>query len=77
MMTMPPLASIKDIDTNFDFTSDSKNFWNGFWDTKRNGGFGSGGSDPDSASMMLRHYHFGILPPLMTRILYRMMRSLI
>lgn len=57
MMTMPPLASIKDIDTNFDFTSDSKNFWNGFWDTKRNGGFGSGGSDPDSASMMLRHYH--------------------
>lgn len=49
--------SIKDINTNFDFTSDSKRFWDGFWDPSRNGGFGSGGSDPDSQSMMLRHYH--------------------
>lgn len=46
-----------DIDVKFDFTTDSKGFWEGFWDPNRNGGFGGGGSDPDSKSHMLRHYH--------------------
>lgn len=45
------------IDVKFDFTSDSKGFWEGFWDSNRNGGFGGGGSDPDSKSTMLRQYH--------------------
>lgn len=44
-----------DIDTTFDFTTDSPGFWNGFW--KRKGGLGYCGSDPDSQSAMLRNYH--------------------
>ena len=43
------------IDINFDFTSDSKGYWEGFWD--RNDGLGYGGSDPDTASTTLRTYH--------------------
>ena len=43
------------IDINFDFTTDSLGYWDGFWD--RNDGLGSGGSDPDSASPTLQKYH--------------------
>lgn len=46
---------IKDIDVNFDFTSDSMDYWEGFW--ARNEGMGAGGSDPDSKSATLRIYH--------------------
>ena len=34
--------NLKDIDVNFDFTSDTKGFWDGFWE--RNDGLGSGGA---------------------------------
>lgn len=43
------------IDISFDFTSDSPNYWEGFWE--RNGGFGIGSCDPDSSSLMLQKYH--------------------
>ncbi len=43
------------IDTSFDFTSDSPNYWRGFWNN--NGGLGSGSSDPDSSSPTLQRYH--------------------
>lgn len=43
------------IDTEFDFTSDSPGYWEGFWE--RNDGLGYGGSDPDSASPTLKKYH--------------------
>ena len=46
--------NICEIDVNFDFTSDTKGFWDGFWE--RNGGLGSGGADPDSRSKKLRLY---------------------
>ena len=46
--------NLKDIDVNFDFTSDTKGFWDGFWE--RNDGLGSGGADPDSKSETLRLY---------------------
>ena len=46
--------SIKDIDVNYDFTNDTKGFWEGFWE--RNNGLGSGGADPDSKSKTLRKY---------------------
>ena len=46
--------NIKDINVNFDFTSDTKGFWEGFWD--RNDGLGAGGADPDSKSKTLRLY---------------------
>ena len=36
------------IDVEFDFTSDSPGYWDGFWEN--NDGLGGGGSDPDSAS---------------------------
>ena len=45
---------IRDIDVNFDFTSDTKGFWEGFWE--RNDGLGAGGADPDSRSKTLRLY---------------------
>ena len=43
------------IDVNFDFTSDSPNYWDGYWDG--NEGLGCGGSDPDTSSPMLHKYH--------------------
>ena len=43
------------IDINFDFTTDSPGYWEGFWD--RNDGLGYGGSDPDNASLTLQRYH--------------------
>ena len=46
--------SIKDIDVSFDFTTDTKGFWDGFWE--RNDGLGAGGADPDSRSKTLRMY---------------------
>lgn len=46
--------NIKDIDVNFDFTTDTKGFWDGFWE--RNDGLGAGGADPDSKSKTLRLY---------------------
>lgn len=49
------LKSTADIDVTFNFTSDSKGYWDGFWD--RNEGMGAGGSDPDAKSATLRLYH--------------------
>ncbi len=43
------------IDVNFDFTLDSYQYWDGFWDRKD--GLGGGYSDPDSSSLMLQEYH--------------------
>lgn len=43
------------IDVSFDFTTDSPNYWDGFWN--RCDGLGEGGSDPDLASPTLRTYH--------------------
>lgn len=47
--------NIKDIDVNFDCTSDTKDFWDGFWD--RGYGLGVGKTDPDKRSQTLRDYH--------------------
>ncbi len=47
--------NVLDIDVNFDFTTDTPNYWNNFWGN--NNGLGSGGSDPDSSSKVLRQYH--------------------
>ena len=44
-----------DMDVKFDFTTDSPNYWDGFWE--RNDGLGYGGSDPDASSPTLRNYH--------------------
>lgn len=46
--------TIKDIDVDFNFTSDTPGYWDGFWD--RCQGIGRGGSDPDSHSPMLMTY---------------------
>ncbi len=48
------MLEYKDINVDFDFTSDTKGFWEGFWE--RNDGLGSGGADPDSRSKTLRLY---------------------
>lgn len=49
------LCDMTYIDTSFDFTTDSPNYWDGFWN--RNEGRGAGGSDPDSSSPTLQKYH--------------------
>ena len=38
------------IDTDFDFTSDTPNYWNGFWNDNILGG---GGADPDAKSKIV------------------------
>ncbi len=43
------------IDTQFDFTTDTPGYWEGFWD--KNDGLGGGGADPDSKSPTLKKYH--------------------
>ena len=43
------------IDISFDFTTDSKGYWDGFWD--KGDGLGACGADPDKASPTLRTYH--------------------
>ena len=43
------------IDVLFDFTTDTPNYWQGFWD--RNNGLGAGGTDPDALSKTLQKYH--------------------
>lgn len=43
------------IDVLFDFTTDTPNYWQGFWD--RNNGLGAGGNDPDALSKTLQKYH--------------------
>ena len=43
------------IDINFDFTTDSYKYWEGFWERKD--GLGEGGSDPDASSRTLQEYH--------------------
>lgn len=42
------------IDVNFDFTTDTPNFWDNFWVDEILGGFGN---DPDSMSKTLQSYH--------------------
>lgn len=42
-------------DVNFDFTTDTPGFWNGFWEGRD--GMGIGSSDPDVHSPMLREFH--------------------
>jgi len=49
------LKNMIDIDVTFDSTSDSPNYWDGFWE--RNGERGEGNCDPDSSSIMLQKYH--------------------
>ncbi len=48
------ITSIIDIDTTFDFTNDSPNYWENFWTNKN--GLGAGNSDPDSESKTLQSY---------------------
>ena len=43
------------IDVTFDFTTDSPNYWDCFW--QNNNGMGGGGTDPDEASKTLKKYH--------------------
>ena len=47
------------IDVAFDFTSDTPNYWNNFWD---DGVLGGGGADPDAVSKTLQTYHQFLLP---------------
>lgn len=43
------------IDITFDFTTDSKGYWDDFWN--KGDGLGACGADPDKASATLRTYH--------------------
>mgnify|MGYP001630366251 CR=1 FL=1 len=43
------------IDISFDFTTDTPNYWTGFWE--RNNGLGACGNDPDVWSKTLQTYH--------------------
>ena len=46
---------LSDIDVNFDFTSDTPRYWDGYWERKD--GMGGGIKDPDFYSPMMRKYH--------------------
>ena len=43
------------IDVTFDFTSDTPEYWDNFWEN--NQGLGGGGNDPDIMSETLQRYH--------------------
>ena len=43
------------IDVDFDFTSDTPHFWDGFW--SKNHGLGGSNNDPDAESKTLQMYH--------------------
>lgn len=43
------------IDVTFDFTNDTPDYWENFWE--RNDGLGAGGNDPDACSKTLQQYH--------------------
>jgi hypothetical protein len=43
------------LDVDFDFTTDTPHFWDGFWERK--GGLGYCGNDPDTRSPTLKSYH--------------------
>jgi hypothetical protein len=43
------------IDVTFDFTTDTKGYWDNFWE--RNNGLGAGGNDPDTKSKTLQGYN--------------------
>lgn len=43
------------IDVDYDFTSDTPGYWEGFWEN--NGGLGGSKMDPDSMSKTLQKYH--------------------
>ena len=47
--------SFRDIDINFDFTSDTPRYWDGFWEDDLF--FGKFNNDPDSASKTMKLYH--------------------
>ena len=44
---------MENIDVTFDFTSDTPNYWDGFWNNE----LGYSKREPDSKSPMLRKYH--------------------
>ncbi len=46
---------MKNIDVNFDFTTDTPRYWENFWE--KDNILGGGGNDPDTASKTLRLYH--------------------
>ncbi len=46
---------MNNIDVNFDFTSDTPKYWDGFW--AKDGILGGGGNDPDAVSKTLQLYH--------------------
>lgn len=46
---------MKTIDTTFDFTTDTPNFWDGYWE--RRDGLGAAKVDPDKFSPTLKKYH--------------------
>ena len=50
-----PAQKIIDINIDFDFTSDTSNYWKNFWDNRD--GLGCGSSDPDAKSKTLQLYH--------------------
>ena len=55
MMQSRLFDEMSTIDVGFDFTTDTKGYWDGFWE-KRDG-LGISDYDPDKESLMLRNYH--------------------